>query len=60
LRWINGWKQRRNLDAYIKKLDSPDNQIDAEKEIRDLYVKGKISDSHYKILKDMNASKFKT
>jgi hypothetical protein len=58
-RWINGWKQRRNLDDYIKILPSKINQNDAEKEIRALYIKGKISESHLKILNDMIVTKFK-
>jgi hypothetical protein len=59
LHWINGWKQRRNLDRYIKKLYSKDNKIlnqdDVEKEISELYIKGKISESHVQMLKDMLA-----
>jgi len=74
-RWINGWRQRRNLDKCIKKIYSEKSKTlgqqdaekevrysskdDAEKEVRYLYIKGKISESHLEKLNEMIAAKFK-
>lgn len=75
-RWINGWRQRRNADKCIKKIDPENSEIhdqqgdaekeirysnkdEAEKEIRGLYIKGKISESNLKMLNDMIDTKFK-
>ena len=64
--WINAKRQRGYLKRYIEKIDDiyeesnhthkPDEYLkrldDVEKEITLIYTKGKISDSHYNVLKD--------
>lgn len=53
--WVNNWIQRRNLRKYLHKIDSDHNKLSKEtmkKEIQNLYAKGKLSESHYELLKE--------
>jgi YVTN family beta-propeller protein len=55
LRWYNGWRQRRNLNQYMKELSSKyksSNLKEIDQEILDLYTQGKINESQHKILRD--------
>jgi hypothetical protein len=55
LKWLNGLRQRKNLRKLIDRIDSEHSNLDRivlENEIMHLYTKGKISDSHYTLLKD--------
>jgi YVTN family beta-propeller protein len=56
IRWLNGWKQRRRFYQYMEELPSKyNNNRDIkiiDKEITELYAKGKINESQQKILKD--------
>ncbi len=56
-RWLNSISQRRNMMQYFTKLTNFENQIEIDedpeelrKKIIESYAKGKISESHYKIL----------
>lgn len=50
VRWVNGWRQRRNLRNLIKRIDSGEEPNKLEAKILQFYTKGKISDSHYALL----------
>jgi len=62
IRWINGWRQRRRFYKYTdKELPSEFKEKDRqgiEEEIAELYAKGKINDSQYKMLKDKIAANY--
>ena len=51
IKWLNGWGQRRNLTEYLYKIGKVDRHI-IEDDVLKLYSNGKISDSHYQMLKD--------
>lgn len=58
--WLNNRRQRRYLSKHIDiiELEHPElNNIN--KEIEKLYVNGKLSDSHYKLLKDKISEHYK-
>jgi hypothetical protein len=53
--WLKGRMQRGNLRKYLHMIDSKHDKLDLntiKNEIQELYAKGKISDSHYEVLKD--------
>ena len=52
IRWLNGWKQRKKFYRYMKELPYKDPKI-IEKEITELYAKGKINESQHKMLKGL-------
>jgi hypothetical protein len=61
LRWYNGWRQRRNLDAYIQQLPlkyNNSNQKKISEEVLELYTQGKINESQHKMLIDKIAEHF--
>jgi YVTN family beta-propeller protein len=53
--WLKGRMQRGNLRKCLDMIDSKHDKLDLntiKNEIQELYAKGKISDSHYEVLKD--------
>jgi YVTN family beta-propeller protein len=63
LRWYNGSKQRRKFYEYLQELPSKyDTRTDLktiDKEITELYAKGKINESQHKMLKDKASEYYK-
>jgi YVTN family beta-propeller protein len=51
VRWFNGYRQRKHLRQFIKDIGKSDKDT-LEKTITDSYTRGKISQSHYQLLKD--------
>jgi YVTN family beta-propeller protein len=59
IRWINGWKQRRNFYHYMEQLPSKYNNLELKirkdklnNEITEYYANGKINESQHKMLKE--------
>jgi YVTN family beta-propeller protein len=62
LHWLNDKRQRRYLREYINKIDSQHDSLDevtVRNEIEGLYANGKITDSHYQMLKDKVSQYYK-
>jgi hypothetical protein len=62
LQWFNDKRQRRNLREYMNNINSQldrINELDIMKEIEGLYTNGKITYSHYEMLKDKISEYYK-
>jgi len=61
IRWLNDRRQRGHLNKHIDIIEREHPELETiNKEIEKLYVDGKLSDSHYKLLKDKISEHYKT
>ncbi len=60
IHWFNNRRQRRHLSKHIDIIELEHPELASiNKEIEKLYVNGKLSDSHYKLLKDKISEHYK-
>jgi hypothetical protein len=60
IRWLNNRRQRGHLNKQVDliELDHPELK-NINKEIEKLYINGKLSDSHYRLLKEKLSEHYK-
>jgi YVTN family beta-propeller protein len=61
-RWLNGWRQRRNMFKHLKEIELNYENLDKDarkRKITESYVKGKINESQFKILDEKISEYYK-